>query len=329
MKKMRKLHVSVAIFCFAFLLIICPQEGRGGEKSKISSAGNTADTRHLSCGDDIEKQFEYAESLFKEGDYYRAITEYKRFIFFSPEENKTEKCYFKIGESYFKAKKWADAAEALKVFITKFPYSSMLNNALYLKGMAEKNLGRYDDALSTFDQIIKVSSGEYRNKAIYQSALVLVDMEEWKRASETFSQIPKESVLFPAASNFSSGLENIDNLPRKSPEIAGTLAAVVPGAGHLYTERPRDALLAFLLNGAFIWAAVELFEDEKYVAGGVVTFFELGWYSGNIYSAVSSAHKYNKRAKGEFLQNLMERSSLSYYHDNKRSSNYLILSMRF
>lgn len=154
-------------------------------------------------------------------------------------------------------------------------------------------------------------------------------MGEWKKAGDTFSNIPKESLLFPAARNFSSGLEHIDNLPVKSPAIAGSLAAVVPGAGHLYTGRKKGALVAFLLNGAFIWAAVELFDDEKYVAGGIVTFFELGWYSGNIYSAVSSTHKYNRRVKEEFLQNLKNRSSLSYYHDNKISSNYLMLSMSF
>jgi tetratricopeptide (TPR) repeat protein len=287
------------------------QEGRGGVK------------------DNIERQFEYAESLFEEGDYYRAITEYKRYIFFFSEGEKTARCYFRIGESYFNAKKWTSAIDALKVFITRFPYSPMLNDAFYLKGMAEKNLKRYEDALSTLDKIIKTSSGEYRNKAIYQSALIFVDMGEWKKAGDTFLKIPKESLLFPAARNFSSGLEYIDNLPAKSPAIAGSLAAVVPGAGHLYTERPRDALVAFLLNGTFIWAAVELFDDEKYVAGGIVTFFELGWYSGNIYSAVSSTHKYNRRVKEEFLQNLKNRSFLSYYHDSKRSSNYLMLSMSF
>jgi hypothetical protein len=35
--------------------------------------------------------------------------------------------------------------------------------------------------------------------------------------------------------------------------------------------------------------------------GGILTFFELGWYSGNIYSAVSSAHKYNRERKKEYL----------------------------
>ncbi len=308
---MHKVLINIAVFGVIFLLVICPQEVRGGKEN------------------DIERQFGYAENLFKEGDFYRAITEYKRFIFFFPEEKKTEKCYFRIGESYFKAKKWAEAVEAMEVFIAGFPFSSMLNDALYLKGMAEKNLKKYDDALSTFGKIMKTSSGEYRNKVIYQNALVLVDMEEWKRASEAFSKISEESILSSRARIFSSGLDNIDNLPRKSPATAGVLAAIIPGTGHLYTERPRDALVAFLLNGAFIWAAVELFDDENYVAGGVVTFFELGWYTGNIYSAVSSAHKYNKRLKEEFLQNLSNKCSLSYYYDNKSSSNYLILSMSF
>jgi len=307
---MHKLPVNIIVLGIIFLLIISPRPGRGEENN-------------------IKRQFEYAESLFKEGDFYRAITEYKRFIFFFPKEEMAEKCYFMIGKSYFKAKKWAEAIEALKIFVDKFSCSTMLNDALYLKGVAEKNLEKYDDALSTFDVIIKTSSGEYRNKAIYQKALVLVNMEDWKMASEIFLKIPEQSVLSPAARTYSSGLEKLDSLPRKSPATAGALAAVIPGAGHLYTERPRDALVAFLLNGAFIWAAVELFDDENYVAGGVVTFFELGWYTGNIYSAVSSAHKYNKRVKEKFLQDLRDRCFLSYYRDNKSSSNCLILSMRF
>ncbi|MBW2651408.1 MAG: hypothetical protein JRC66_10550, partial [Deltaproteobacteria bacterium] len=68
---------------------------------------------------------------------------------------------------------------------------------------------------------------------------------------------------------------------------------------------------------------------EKYVTGGIVTFFELGWYSGNIYSAVSSAHKFNRRTKKDFLQGLRDRASLSYLRDSDNACNYLMLSMRF
>jgi tetratricopeptide (TPR) repeat protein len=205
----------------------------------------------------------------------------------------------------------------------------MLNEAFYLKGMAEKNLKSYDDALSSFQHIIDSGQALLRDKAYFQSALIFVDLENWSRAREYFSNISKNSTLYPSAWIFSTGLENVESVPSKSPALAGTLAAIIPGAGHLYTERPRDALVAFLLNGAFIWAAVELFEDDKYVAGGIVTFFELGWYTGNIYSAIGSAHKYNRRAKNNFIQNLKDRTNVSYYFDNENSHHYLTLSLSY
>jgi hypothetical protein len=44
-------------------------------------------------------------------------------------------------------------------------------------------------------------------------------------------------------------------------------------------------------------------QHDNYVVGGILTFFELGWYSGNIYSAVASAHKYNKKRGSNTLMN--------------------------
>jgi hypothetical protein len=44
--------------------------------------------------------------------------------------------------------------------------------------------------------------------------------------------------------------------------------------------------------------------------GGILTFFELGWYSGNIYSAVSGAHKYNRNKKKEYLDLLEKEDRL-------------------
>lgn len=278
---------------------------------------------------DHNKQFGFAERLFEEHDYFRAITEYKRFIFLYPDNRLCENCFFRICESYYGARRWEDTIAALEQFITRYPQSSMLNEAFYLKGMTEKNIKSYDDALSSFQHIIDSGQSLLRDKAYFQSALIFVDLENWGRAREYFSNISKNSTLYPSAWIFSTGLETVDSVPSKSPALAGTLAAIIPGAGHLYTERPRDALVAFLLNGAFIWAAVELFEDDKYVAGGIVTFFELGWYTGNIYSAVNSAHKYNRRAKNNFIQNLKDRTNVSYYFDNENSHHCLTLSLSF
>lgn len=280
-------------------------------------------------GIDITGQYAFAESLFNEGDYYRAITEYKRLIFFFPQDKLTEKCTFRIAESYYKAGRWVEAVDALSAFDKKYQLSPMAMDGLYLKGMAEKELKRYQNALSTFQEIIKAKSKYYDDKAIYQSALILLEMWEWQKSRQTFSLVSKGSPLSSSAYIMSSGLEHMEDIPQKSPATAGALAAVLPGAGHLYTNRYSDALVAFLLNGAFIWGAVELFQHDNPVAGGIVTFFELGWYSGNIYSAVSSAHKYNAREKEGFIQHLKDTSGFSFSYNPVTSCNQLIFSFRY
>ncbi|MGZ3592257.1 MAG: tetratricopeptide repeat protein [Syntrophales bacterium] len=314
MKLLDNVHAWLIVYAMAITVVLITPD-----------IAATAETRII----EADKQFSFAEALLAEEDYYRAISEYKRFVYFFPENKLVETCNYRIGESYYRAKRWQEAREAFTTFIKKYPASPMIPEALYLKGMSDKQLRRYMDALSTFEEVIKSKSNEFADKAAYQSAIVYIEIEEWQKARAALSLVPEGSQLSGSASILASELLQIDNLPKKSPAMAGTLAAILPGAGHLYTERPTDALVAFLLNGAFIFGAIELFRHENYVAGGIVTFFELGWYTGNIYSAVSSAHKYNKKAREDFMEHLKEISSVSFGHDSGTSSNYLMFSFRF
>jgi tetratricopeptide (TPR) repeat protein len=259
------------------------------------------------------KQFAFAESLFQERDYFRAITEYKRFAFLYPgDAARVEASRFRIGECYFLAERWEEAVEAFRQFVREFPLSPRVDEALLYMGAAEKKRKRYDEALSLFDAVAERGQArEHRNRGVYEGALVLLEKGDWQGARERFLRVGEDSPLRRPALVYSDGLQKEKDLPRKDPAVAGTLAAILPGAGHLYTDRPKDALVAFLLNGAFIWAAVELFDDGNTVAGAVVTFFELGWYTGNIYSAVGSAHKYNRRIRDDHLKTLKEQALLS------------------
>ena len=314
MKMSDCIHVEVIVYLIIIAAVLIYPDMAGAAEAQVNVP---------------DKQFSFAEALFAEGDYYRAISEYKRFAFFFPDNMLVEKCAYRIGESYYRAKRWQEARETFTSFVIKYPHSQIISGAIYFKAMAEKQLKRYSDALSTFEELIKSRSHEFADKALYQSAIVLMEMEEWQKARETFSTVPNDSPLSRSADIIASSLGRMDDLPQKSPATAGTLAAILPGAGHLYTERPRDALVAFLLNGAFTWGAIELFRHENYVAGGIVTFFEIGWYTGNIYSAVSSAHKYNKKIREDFIEHLKETSSVSFHHDRTTSSNYLIFSFKF
>jgi len=119
-----------------------------------------------------------------------------------------------------------------------------------------------------------------------------------EKAMASFDKISPKNRDIYCLKRLSEEINKKKFLKTKSPTVAGLLA-VIPGAGHLYCERYQDALIAFLLNGAMICAAC-----SSEFLGGLITFFELGLYSGNIYSAVSSAHKYNRRKKRTFLQKI-------------------------
>lgn len=280
--------------------------------------------------EEINKQYAFAENLFNQGDFYRAITEYKRFIFYFPEEKSLkEKASFRIAESYFRASRWQESIQEFKSFVDNYHGSSLRDEAIFLIGVAQKQMKAYDEASKVFGAIIEAEDSPYRDRAIYQLALIYIEQRRWGQAEATFRLMPKESQLFSSADQIADGLQKIDNVPQKNPGIAGGLAAIMPGTGHLYVGRTKDALVSFLLNGSFIWAAAELFRREDYAAGALVSLIELGWYTGNIYSAVNSAHKYNRNTQDIYIKNLLDRAHISFLHKNEHRANLLVISISF
>ena len=78
-----------------------------------------------------------------------------------------------------------------------------------------------------------------------------------------------------------------------------------------------------------IYAAYEAFDHDLDAIGGIITFFELGFYSGNIYSAVSSAHKYNRDEKSRFLNYLKKNAKINISMDNTNQNTSLLLLCNF
>lgn len=262
-----------------------------------------------------EKLFQFAESLFKEGEYYRAITEYKRFISYYPENQLIEMAVYKIGNCYFQAEKWDDAIKSFKEFNEKYTGSFLVKDALQKMGESYLKKGDRENSERIFDEINKkYPKDEAGNKAKISLGMIYLENEEWNKASEAFVRVDEGSRYKNLADRMIQGSKEAEKLPGKSPVLAGALSTALPGAGQLYAGRKLDSLVAFLLNGAFILGAVESFNKNIYVAGGILSFFELGWYSGNIYNAISDAHKYNRDIRKRFIEDLKINSNFSDNH---------------
>jgi tetratricopeptide (TPR) repeat protein len=278
---------------------------------------------------DPESQFRFAEQYFEKGEYYRAIGEYERFIYFFPDSPRVELVQYRIGLSYLKGERYHQAIEVFETVIDEYQDTEYALKSYLGKSKAYVLLGRYDTALTSLNNLITIAPDQrIRDEAYYQKGWVYLEMGLWERAREHFEEISDKARDRYPIENLAHEIETKTPLKQKNPTTAGLLA-IVPGAGHLYCERPRDALISFLLNGAMIYAAYEAFDEDLEGLGVVITFFELGFYAGNIYSAVSSAHKYNRDAKERFLNQLRERRGMALSLATPHGCESLMLTWRF
>ncbi len=276
-----------------------------------------------------EKILSFADHLFAAGDYYRAITEYERVLFFYPQHPLARTAKLQIANSYLQGDRLDQAIERLRPLTEGFPDDEVGRKALFLLGEAEYRKREYYGAAELFALYIEHYPKDDRvDAARIKIGWCHLRQGKWRDATEEFRKLPPDSPLHAQAGGLADASQAYPDMPKKSPALAGGLSAVLPGAGQLYIERPGDALISFLLNGAFIWAAVESFHNDNNVTGGILLFFEAGWYTGNIYNAVNGAHKYNRRSEQQFMDNLQGKYSLSWVPDGK-GTGMIGLTMRF
>jgi tetratricopeptide (TPR) repeat protein len=278
---------------------------------------------------DPERQFQFAEQYFQRGEYYRAIGEYERFIYFFPLSDKVELARYMIGLSYLRGERYKEAIQAFNALIEEYRNTGYALKSYLGISKAYVELKRYDVALSILNNLITIAPDqEIRDKAYYKKGWVYLEMGLWEKARESFEEISPQNRERYNIKQILTELKEKRPLRRKNPTVAGLLA-IVPGAGHLYSERKRDALISFLLNGAMIYAAYEAFDHDLDALGGIITLFELGFYSGNIYGAVSSAHKYNRDEKNRFLNYLKEHSKINISLVSPKKSKSILLACQF
>lgn len=254
---------------------------------------------------DADQILGFADALFRDGDYFRAITEYKRFLFLSPNDSRTGRVQLQIGLGYLRGQQWEEARQTFENIAQHHADADTRREALFLIGETLYHQGRYTQAIEEFRRLAEgypqTPVGEH---ARYQLGWSYLRTRQWPEAAGTFAAIDTASPLFSSAQTLQEAAREAEHLPRKSPALAGLLSAVLPGTGHFYSGRFRDGAIALLLNGAFLAAGVEAVQAGHEAAAGLLLFFEAAWYSGAIYGAVNAAHKLNRDTEDQFLQGL-------------------------
>lgn len=265
---------------------------------------------------DADSQFEFAEQYFSDKEYEKAVAEYERFLHFFPKDGRVEAAMHKVGMAYFESRKFEAAIHAFGKLLETSDFSLGLSDlekqAHFMISESHMKLNQPGLALSNLRNLrMLADETELEDECAYRIGWIYLETASWDKARESFGQISPENRDKYQLERLLAGLEEKSAIRQKSPLTAGLLS-IVPGGGYLYCGRYRDALASFLVNGALMYAAYESFENDNEALGGIIGFVELGFYTGNIYGSVASAHKYNRSQTSRFIEKLKENTKVGF-----------------
>ena len=263
------------------------------------------ETRDLMSADNI---FSYAQQLEKAGDFKRAATEYGRLIAFfyrvptSSFKHKQE-ILFRYALSLANAGEKEQALRAFSELGAAFPKGDRITPALVRMGKLYEEEGEVEQAKQIYHQLLDRGEAVAAGARLRLSWLSLQEedgVDQARKYLETIedsNRIAEQPTLYRA-------LEGFNDLSVKNPRVAGLFTAFLPGSGHLYLDRPKDALFAFLSNALLLVGTVQAFQNDISGLGIALGFVELGWYTGTIFSSVSLAHRHNQKLRAGRLEEI-------------------------
>ncbi len=229
----------------------------------------------------------FADYLFCEKDYLRAIDEYEKYL----RTNEDDSIQFKIAFGFLEIGRYENAIEKFtKVKQTSSFYESSKIERLKSYFLLNDSI----QLISEADSIIKTESQFARNALKLKNISLLLtqnppskneflssfDVYEERDALKLYNQ-----KIDP---NFKSGM------------LAGILSTIIPGAGKIYTENYSDGITAFLLTGLFGYLAYTNFEHNHNFRAWIFTAVASGFYAGNIYGSIASAQIFNAKINFDF-----------------------------
>ena len=259
--------------------------------SNLYAAHGPEKTRRLA-----DEEYHLAVALEKRGNYYDAVTEYKRFLFFLPGEKRTPEVLFRLARCYYELHDWKNTLKYARVFCRRYPDHPLEIGAKLLEARALINKCEPQKALEILNEIR--NRHEKLDPEVRDTIMAL-----------TGRCYVLEGNLSKARKLAGEQAESVYGAHLKNPWFAGISAAVLPGAGHVYDGRPRDGWTAFFYTGilsAITWEAVE--NDNLWLAGVFGSAASM-FYAGNIFSAVNMAYKHNRRLEATALNSYLSQKS--------------------
>jgi hypothetical protein len=248
--------------------------------------------------DSAEKQFNFAQELFTTENYFDAITELKRLLFFDNTDGFKYTANRLIGSSYKQGAKFSDAIHHFTLAEINARNEEELYNSkidIIRVNILRRTTNR---ALKLLDSLQADKRFENKIDDInYWCGWAYIFADDWESAANMFAKIDSTHELKKLA-------DNIDN-ELYSVSFAKTISYIIPGAGQIYTGEYISGFLSLGWNVLWGYLTLKAFVDERIFDGIVIAnFLWLRFYRGNLQNAEKFALEKNLKISNKGLEYL-------------------------
>ncbi len=231
----------------------------------------------------------FADYLFCEKDYLRAVSEYKKIV-----TAESDTIIFKTAL----ALKSIGNYEASQKHFSQIKSFSLLYDYALIEKYSIHYLTEDFNSLRNYQREFDSSSFKKEAKKIFYYSffsedIFLFNEEEF---SSYFDEDEKDSI---------KKFYLRKTMPEyKSPVLASILSALLPGAGKIYTENYTDGLFAALITGVLAYLSYDNFKADHQFRGWLFGGLSALFYAGNVYGSAASAKLFNARIDFDFNYDL-------------------------
>ena len=257
-----------------------------------------------------QKMLSFADSLADEGDYYRAITEYKRALHFFPAYEKREFIQLEIGKLYYKGKRFQQS-QAYLIPLTASQDPGLQQSAHGWLAMSYFYDRQYINSERLFSDLTK---GKKANDLVTKElqimrAISLAGLKKFDQSNQIFQSLSGKLSMESHKRFLRSALSLTEEgslLEKRSPGWAAFWGTIIPGAGYLYNDDAATAFVAFLTVAATGYLSYDGFSRNAPVQGGIFLAVATGFYGGSIYGGFRQARKWNANIGKEQFSALLK-----------------------